>query len=150
MLIAALLLTSCSSSDEDEKVSTGGFSDKPVSGVVYNKKFTVAGTGVAGALKSNGEDTFYIHLSDIATNCDSDTSKAPLWLIVPATVGTHNSLDGAHMQFRDVANDGFEGSSATIEIISITSTTVKGRVMSDSFNDDKNSINGTFTAQLCE
>lgn len=146
-IVAASFLISCSS-DDAEKTTTNGFSNNPVSGVVYSQSFT-AGGGTANPVTSNGEDVLYIHLSRTAMNCGADTDT-PIWIIVPAEVGSYTSETGASVQFSDDATESFEGGfGERVEITSITENTVKGRVISEGFDKAENSINGTFEVNFC-
>ena len=146
-IVAATFLASCSSDDSDKTTTTGGFSTNPVSGVIYDNDFTVGG-GTASTVNANGEDVLYIHLSRSAMDCDSN-ADTPIWIIVPAAVGSYDSPD-ASVQFSDDEHGSFEGGyNERVEIISITETTIKGRVIAEGFDEAENSINGTFEVVNC-
>lgn len=148
MFAAVALLASCSSSDDSDNNNTGGFSNEPVSGTVYNEDFTVGG-GKARSIELSGTESLYIYLSETAIDCD-DTSSNPIWITVPAEVGTYDAQTDGHVQFKDINGDSFEGSlDAKIEITEITETSVKGKVMASGFEDGENEINGTFNVQYC-
>ncbi|NDI97752.1 hypothetical protein GWA97_01505 [Flavobacterium sp. LaA7.5] len=149
LFVAASLMVSCSSSDDSDNTSTDEFSNSPVSGVVYSEDFTIGG-GTARSIELNGVDSFYIFLNENAVDCDSDVED-PIWISVPAAVGTYNREDGEMtLQFRDVNGDSFEGTlDGKIEITEITETMVKGKVMAAGFDEEENSINGTFSVQYC-
>lgn len=147
-MVAASLLISCTSEDSDESAN-GGFSNDPVSGVVYDEAFTFGG-GKASPITVNGVESLYIYLGESALNCESSTSACPIWIVVPEAVGSYTPQTDGHLQFEDNADGGFEGSlDAEIEITSITATTVTGKVKATGFYDDENSINGTFTVPYC-
>ena len=149
MLVAASLLVSCGGSDDStDAVVKDGFANTPVSGTVYNKTFTVGG-GKARSISLNGTESLYIHLTPAAIDCDA-TDLGPIWITVPAAVGTYTPATKGTLQFQDKESDGFEGATdAEIEIISITDTKVIGRVKASGFYEGENDINGTFSVQYC-
>ncbi len=147
-IAAATFLASCSSDDSDKTTTTGGFSNSPVSGVIYDQDFTVGG-GTASTVNANGQDMLYIHLGRTTMDCDSD-AETPIWIIVPAAVGDYTSEDGATVQFSDDESGSFEGGyNEHIVITSITATTIKGKVIAEGFDEAENSINGTFEVVNC-
>ena len=149
IFFAASLLASCSSSEEDDNNNQDGFATTPVSGVVYNADFEMAG-GKARSLSSNGEEVFYIYLSETAIDCDETENLGPLWIIVPAEVGMYDFMTGARIQFQDPNSDDFEGAlDVEIEITAISETTITGRLKGSGFNEGENEINGTFSVQVC-
>lgn len=150
MFLAASLMASCSSSDDSNDTTTpGSFADEPVAGVVYSEDFTVGG-GKARSIELNGVESLYIYLNESVIDCES-TGSNPIWITVPAAVGTYTREDGEMtLQFRDVNGESFEGSlDAKIEITAITETMVTGRVMGTGFYEDENEINGTFEVPYC-
>lgn len=153
MFIAAALVTSCSESDDNPNnsgnPSNGSFSNNPVSGVVYNEAFTIGG-GKATSIMTNDVDSFYIYLNEADITCEESVTN-PIWIIVPAEVGTYERTQGEMtLRFKDVNNGDFEGSlDAKIEITEITETMIKGKVMATGFYDNENNINGTFEVQYC-
>ncbi|WP_298146825.1 hypothetical protein [Flavobacterium sp.] len=149
IFIATSLLLSCSSSEEDTNNNQGGFATTPVSGVVYSNPFTMVG-GKARSLTSNGVEVFYIYLTETAINCNETENLGPLWIIVPAAVGTYDFAGGARIQFQDPNSTDFEGASdAEIEITAISTTTITGKLKGSGFNAGENEINGTFSVQVC-
>jgi hypothetical protein len=149
MLLATSLLFSCSSSDDDNNNNNDGFATTPVSGTVYNTNFTMVG-GKATSMTSNGVEVFDIYLTETAITCDETDNLGPLWITVPAAVGTYDFSSGAHIQFQDPNSSDFEGAlDAQIEITSITATTITGKLKGSGFNEGENDINGTFTVQYC-
>lgn len=149
ILVASALFVSCGSDDSEETVTqVEGFAGTPVSGVVYNDDFTIGG-GMARPIILNTTESLYIHLSPTAINCES-SNLGPIWITVPARTGTFTPATGGTLQFQDEADGGFEGATdAEIEIISISATTVTGRVKASGFYETENNINGTFTVQYC-
>lgn len=149
MFLAASLMASCSSSDDSsDKTKSGEFSNSPVSGVIYNEDFTIGG-GRARPITLGSTESLYIYLNEAAIDCES-TDSNPVWITVPAAVGTYTPQTDGHVQFKDVNGESFEGAiDAKIEITSITETTVKGKVMATGFYDDENDINGTFEVPYC-
>ncbi|AXG73305.1 hypothetical protein DVK85_03295 [Flavobacterium arcticum] len=149
LFLTAALITSCSSSDDFEVTTPDGFATTPVSGVIYDESFVIGG-GTSRAIELNGTSSLYIYLDANVIGCDSEV-ESPIWISVPATVGTYSRSQGEMtLQFRDVNSDDFEGSlDAEIEIISITETTVKGKVKATGFYEDENNINGTFEVIYC-
>ena len=146
-IAAASLLISCSSEDSDE-TTNHEFSNNPVSGVVYSQDFEFGG-GTASPLTANGEEVLYIHLGRTEMDCDSD-ADTPIWIIVPAAVGDYMAEDGAIIQFSDDEAGSFGGGYNThVEIISINETMVKGRVISEGFDAEETSVNGTFEVVYC-
>ena len=149
VFFAASLLASCSSSDDTEETITDGFSNQPVSGVIYSEDFAIGG-GKASSITLNGVESLNIYLSETDIDCDGG-SQNPIWITVPEAVGAYKRSEGEMtLQFRDVDGESFEGSfDAEVEIMEITETSVRGRVKATGFYEDENNINGTFDVQYC-
>ncbi|MBY8962349.1 hypothetical protein KJK34_06265 [Flavobacterium sp. D11R37] len=153
-IVAAALMVSCSDDDSSDNNNNNnnnsdGFSNNPVSGVIYNEDFDLGG-GTATPITLNGVESLNIDLSESDITCD-DTNEQPIWITVPAAVGSYSRQDGeVTVQFRDVNGDSFEGSlDAEVEITEMTETMVKGRIMAGGFDETENSINGTFEVTYC-
>ena len=146
VLVTLSLLASCSSSDDDKEVIGDGFAAAPVSGVVYGENFT-AGGGKSQSVTLNGVESLYIYLTPGAINCNS-IQLDPISITVPAATGTYTS--GITVVFKNPANDDFEGATdKKIEILSISETSVKGRIKASGFHNDEQNINGTFEVPYC-
>jgi len=145
VLITLSLLASCSSSDEKEVIGDE-FAATPVSGVVYGQNFTVGG-GKSQSVTLNGVESLYIYLTPGVINCNS-VQLDPISITVPAATGTFTT--GFTVVFKNPANDNFEGATdKKIEILSISETSVKGRIKASGFHDDEQNINGTFEVPYC-
>ena len=90
-----------------------------------------------------------MRMGGLSVSCD-DTENGPIWIVVPAQVGTYDFSTGGHIQFSDPNSDDFEGAlDAEVEITTITETTITGKVKGTGFDETENSINGTFSVQYC-
>jgi hypothetical protein len=152
IVLAVMLMVSCSSTTEEENTTGDSYATTQLSGTLYNHGFTLGG-GYARSINLNGVDSFYIYMVPDTTNgldCDDDTSIAPIWIAVPAAVGEYVNNDFT-MQFKNISNGGFEGAPVKkIEITSISPTMVKGRIRATGFDPDyENFINGIFELQYC-
>lgn len=145
LFVGALVFASCSSEDSASPGNTN-FSNSPVSGVIYGESFTIGG-GYARPISLNGVASYYIYMDTASVEC-FESSGTPLWVILPAGVGTYDSTQ-VSVQFRN--DDGsFEGASEEkVEITEVTETTVKGKIRAVGFDDTEHYINGTFAVQYC-
>ena len=146
LFIGALVLASCSTTDDSAESDNTGFANHPASGVVFSNSFTLGG-GYARPITLSGVESYYIYLDTADIDCFAATTS-PIYMGVPAATGTYDSAE-AFVVFK-TTNGGYESTTdINIEITAITESTVKGRIRAGRSDVDDNYVNGTFEVQYC-
>ena len=155
LTFCSILLFSCSSDDGDGGDNSDckvAFSDQDASGKFANVNFTIG----SGSLKIiSGKPFFSLFLEtipgDVCGFPDIDQSVLFGSGIPELKVGLYTLNNLTTVSFNTKTTDGADIQLATcgkIEILEITDTTVTGRIVAEA--DSMNTINGNFSAQLCE
>lgn len=152
LLLALSVLTSCSDDDSNntDTNSGGGLTNNPLSGTVYGQDFTIQG-GRAQHVTMFNVESISIDVSALALGCgapSTDTSF-PIRIVAPRQEGTFTT--DVYVTFNDPNSTDYVSVSGgnTVEITSLTATTVKGKVRSGSTTTN-NYINGSFELPICQ
>lgn len=154
-LIAGLTLTSCSSDDSNDNNNgggNGGNANSPVSGTLYGNSFSLGGSK-ANMIEMSGVESVNVYLTAENLGCETTGSMDfPIQIITPKEVGVHTIGQGVMIYFTDPNSTGTNSSASsgsTVEVISVTETTITGIVRASSITTDNNII-GKFETPICQ
>lgn len=159
VLFSGLLVTSCSDDGGDDgSLCEKNIANQTATGKLLGADFTFA----EGEVKENfADDTEYRYtlygesiMGDICEFLNPDKPNGSIIFSVPKSEGTYDL--GLDTQLSVTFNDatGQSGANAyvvtcgTVEITTITATTISGKLIAD--YDTDNNVEGTFTATLCQ
>lgn len=145
-------LTSCSGNDETsaKDCESGTIANQDAKGVFKGKSFTYK----AAYYKKFVDDSysFTIHVEDLAGNCSSVSKNSILFRLDSLQPQSITLSLKNNVNFNTTITNEVNAEIATcgkIEVISVTSGgTVSGRIVAE--GADGSTINGNFTAELCD
>lgn len=144
-----LTVMSCSSDEDSGSGDTKAISNNPVSGKLFGKTFQMNSNKARNA-NIFGEESVEVYLSAENLGCGVlGTSGYPIYIVAPRKVGVHTT--NVFLTFNDPNSDDFISLSngLTIEIISISETSVVGKVKAAS-QSTESSIEGKFESTFCD
>jgi hypothetical protein len=149
--LVTLSLSSCSDDDKNDDKGPGyTFKDQDASGEIDGTVWTYEEGFALVDNESNLQIKLYLPQNDFL--CDEDMPDGSLaFFIVPNEVGVYkltNDLTGFYVNLVDNDFGAHLAKSGAIEIVSITETSVTGRM--DVKKDENNYVNGNFTVDFCE
>lgn len=150
--IAALFIIGSLLSCEDDKPAgpVYDFIDQDASGLITNEPWTYEdghATGYTSGDKTNY--TIRLRLQQAGSGCDAGLVQGRrMYFNVEGKVGVYKVTGDTYMFFSDDVNDlNSDKTEGAIEIVSVTSSLITGRI--DVRLDEENYVNGNFTVSNC-
>lgn len=158
MLLLIVSATACQPEDPDEPLTCqpSGFVNQAATGEFMDTTYTV----LTGKAKEDPFDSTMYRFSlygetptgDMCDNFNFDLPRKSIIFTLPKSVGTYALSSSRGLTFNYALPNQTDATVATcgnIEIISITATTITGKLEADA-RDNESFLNGNFTVQLCQ
>jgi hypothetical protein len=149
LLLLAATVFSCKDDDDGKKYD---FKDQDLSGQIADQNWTYD-DGYAEVTGDNKLSINILAAHDGPTGCEASWQGDMVFFHCPNAVGLYElDFDGSGMGqtvtlFDNEETFNYISTEGAVEIISITETTVTGRI--DARGDDEFFVNGNFTIALC-
>ncbi len=140
------LFASCKTDD-----NRSSSNEPPVSGMIFNQSITLKhGRAFVGTLYMQDHETINIFLTPSDLDCDVTDVEGPVRITVPARAGKYTIENDGEVFYENTLEYRMEPvTDFEVEIFSVTSNRVKGKVFAGSSEGNDNNISGAFDIKIC-